>query len=77
MEYDADYEARAAAALVLLENAARCGGVPDASIKIKHDCKERPYVLLCAAGSSHRIELLTGDHYLRITRVMHNILEVI
>ena len=72
-----DYEDRAAGALVLLENAARCGGVDDATIKIKHDKQWRPYVVAQAGGVSHRIEMMVGDNPQRITHVMQSILAVL
>lgn len=72
-----DYEDRAAAALVLLENAARCGGVDDATIKIKHDKQWKPYVVAQTGGVSHRIEMMVGDNPQRITHVMQSILAVL
>lgn len=68
------YEERARAALQLLQESIRASGVPDVDISLEHDKWGGLYVIVMAEGRSHRLELKAGSGYIRLTRVMQNIL---
>lgn len=72
-----DYEERAGAALFLLQESVRASGVLDAQIELRKDCRGVLYVSAKAGGKSHRLELVQASGYLRLTKVMQNILQVI
>lgn len=72
-----DYEERARAALVLLQEAVRASGVPDAKIDLKRDVRGVLHVVAKAGGKSHRLETVQASGYLRLTKVMQNILQAI
>ena len=72
-----DYEERARAALVLLQEAVRASGVPDAKIDLKRDVRGVLHVVAKSGGHSHRLEIVQASGYLRLTKVMQNILQAI
>ena len=72
-----DYEERARAALVLLQGAIRASGVEGAELLLKRDKWDVLYIVARSGGASHRIELIAGRGYARLTHIMQEILQVI